>query len=118
MMRTVVRVLLGTTLGLLAVVPAAFAKGEPCNAEINKFCKDVKPGEARLIKCLREHDADLSGACRANVNTFSQYQACLDDTVRLCPGMPPSGTQVIKCLRTHRNDLSMECQTELDRLRR
>ena len=118
MMRTVVGVLLGTTLGLLAVVPAAFAEGGPCTAEIDKFCKDVKPGEGRLIKCLREHDADLSDACRADVNTFSQYQACLDDTVRLCPGMPPSGAQVIKCLRTHKNDLSTECQTELDRLRR
>jgi hypothetical protein len=118
MMRPVFGVLLATTLGLLAVVAVARAAGEPCTAEINKFCKDVKPGEGRIIKCLREHDAELSGACRANVNTFSLYQACLDDAVRLCPSMQPGGAEVIKCLRTHPNDLSTECHNELNRLRR
>jgi len=35
----------------------------PCAADVQKFCKDVKRGEGRIIKCLKSHQSELSQAC-------------------------------------------------------
>jgi len=35
----------------------------PCAADVQKFCKDVKKGEGRVINCLKSHQPDLSPAC-------------------------------------------------------
>ena len=51
----------------LALAAPAFSaeKGKgPCAADAAKFCKDVKPGEGRVKACLKEHEKDLSQACR------------------------------------------------------
>lgn len=118
MSRTMIAAALGLVCVGACIAPQAFAKEETCRAEMDKFCKDVQPGEGRLVKCLREHDADLSAKCRAYVNTAVQYMACLDDATRLCPRMEPAGGRVLQCLRTHQTDLSTECKNELRRMRR
>lgn len=41
------------------------AAKNPCSDDIEKHCKDVKPGEGRIIKCLEAHAADLSASCKA-----------------------------------------------------
>jgi hypothetical protein len=35
-----------------------------CKADAEKFCKDVKPGGGRIMKCLKEHEAELSEGCK------------------------------------------------------
>ena len=55
-----------STLGLLST---AFAeKGDhhngPCKDDYQKFCKDVKPGGGAIMKCMKEHEADLSQGCK------------------------------------------------------
>jgi hypothetical protein len=39
-----------------------------CNTELQKFCKSVKQGPFRMMQCLREHEADLSSGCKAEVD--------------------------------------------------
>ena len=34
-----------------------------CNDDLDKFCKNVAAGEGRLLKCLDENSAKLSGRC-------------------------------------------------------
>jgi len=41
-----------------------WAKG-PCAEDVKKLCSDVEKGEGRVIKCLKEHEAQLSEACKA-----------------------------------------------------
>jgi len=36
---------------------------EACKEDGEKFCKDVKPGEGRIIRCLKEHQSELSSDC-------------------------------------------------------
>lgn len=55
---------LGGGLGLALSLPAAAEKSGPCAADVAKFCKDVKPGEGRIAACLKEHEKDLSQACK------------------------------------------------------
>ncbi len=57
---------LASGLALAFAAPAAaegFGKG-PCADDAAKFCKDVKPGEGRVAACLKEHEKELSQACR------------------------------------------------------
>jgi len=35
-----------------------------CKADYKKLCKQVKAGEGRIIKCLKENEAQLSEACK------------------------------------------------------
>ena len=36
---------------------------QACTGDMEKFCKDVQPGEGRILKCLREHSQELSIVC-------------------------------------------------------
>ena len=42
----------------------SFVKDE-CAADLQQFCKDVRPGEGRLMNCLDTHDDALSRRCRS-----------------------------------------------------
>jgi Cysteine rich repeat len=56
---------LGATGQIKALAAAlSFVKDE-CAADLQQFCKDVPPGEGRLMNCLDANDAKLSGKCRA-----------------------------------------------------
>jgi malate/lactate dehydrogenase len=37
---------------------------EACKDDAQKFCKDVKPGGGRIIRCLKEHESELSAGCQ------------------------------------------------------
>jgi hypothetical protein len=47
------------------------AKGEKvhegCQPDVDRFCKGIKPGEGRIIACLKSHEAELAPACKAVV---------------------------------------------------
>ena len=46
-------------------VPGGASKGvQACHDDIERWCADVKPGEARLGKCLKKNAKKLSKACR------------------------------------------------------
>jgi Cysteine rich repeat len=41
------------------------AAAEACKPDVEKFCQDVQPGGGRIIQCLRQHETELSDACKA-----------------------------------------------------
>ncbi len=46
-------------------VPGGASKGvKACHDDIEKFCKEIKPGHGRLGKCLKAHAKKLSKPCR------------------------------------------------------
>jgi hypothetical protein len=61
---------LGMLVGLtvLTVAPRVWAVGRgPCAADIEKFCHDVKPGKGRYRACLKQHESELSEACKKHL---------------------------------------------------
>jgi cysteine rich repeat protein len=52
-----------------ATVQAALDKqgkmATACKAEAQKFCKGIRPGEGRILSCLKGRESDLSPACAA-----------------------------------------------------
>ena len=37
---------------------------EACHEDAKNLCKDVKPGEGRIVQCLKQHEGELSQACK------------------------------------------------------
>ncbi len=107
-------------LPVLLVVPVAvFAENSadqrPCVDEIEKFCRDAKPGEGRIVPCLRDHDVELSTVCRYKVTTALRRvdeakQACEKDVRQFCPEVTPGGGRLVKCLKLHIKELSPDCR--------
>jgi len=38
-----------------------------CREDAAKFCKDVKRGEGRILRCLEPHRAELSPGCASEI---------------------------------------------------
>ncbi len=100
-------------------VPRAFAEKGACREDIEKFCKDVKPGEGRIVKCMKEHENELSPGCKANLAEMKRKveearEECKDDVARFCADVKPGGGRIIHCLKEHENDLSPQCKARFE----
>jgi hypothetical protein len=51
------------------------AKQRACRADVRKFCKDIKPGEGRIIACLKANATKLSQECAARLDKAATGQA-------------------------------------------
>jgi hypothetical protein len=107
---------------LLAIPAVAFPAGpveqKPCADEIEKFCGDVRPGEGSIVKCLREHDRELSSVCRDKVKIALERledakQACAKDIGKFCADVRPGGGRMAKCLKQHLNEIAPACREKL-----
>jgi len=57
---------LSLILGAASATTARANEGEgPCKADAEKLCAGIEPGEGRIVKCLKEHEAQVSPACKA-----------------------------------------------------
>lgn len=65
-MKTVLAVVIALFLAQGAAAEAPPKGGGACKADTEKFCAGVKPGDGRLAKCLKEHEAELSPECKAS----------------------------------------------------
>ncbi len=42
---------------------------QACEADVQKLCAGLETGGGKIVKCLREHQADLSVACKQELST-------------------------------------------------
>ncbi len=92
-----------------------------CTDDIAKFCKDVKPGNGGIARCLREHENDLSPACKAHIAEMRNraiLKVCEGDVEKLCGDINPGGGRIVKCLKEHENELSSGCKERLSQVKR
>jgi len=90
-------------------------EAKPCAGDVAKFCGDVKPGEGRIAKCLKENKDQLSPECKAHVAKVKEtlkevHKACEDDVTMFCAGVQPGEGRILKCLKEHKAELSSKCQ--------
>jgi len=102
--------------------PAMAAQGQgtgpgsgPCAEDIAKVCKDVQPGGGRILKCMKEHENELSPACKQHVaqvkeKAMEAKEACQDDVMKFCADVKPGHGRILKCLKGHENELSPDCK--------
>ncbi len=87
-----------------------------CVEDIEKFCKSVGPGGQ--LKCLSEHEGELSTKCKAYVvevrrRTQELENACKSDFEKFYKDVKPGGGRILNCLRNHENELSQDCKEKL-----
>ncbi|MCG6905347.1 MAG: cysteine rich repeat-containing protein, partial [Desulfobacteraceae bacterium] len=63
LMMAVVALSLGIAGGLGAQESLIETVANGCKTEIETYCKDVTPGEGRILACLYAHQDKLSGKC-------------------------------------------------------
>jgi Cysteine rich repeat len=90
-----------------------------CADDIEKYCKEIKPGGGRLLKCLKAHETELSASCCAKIGELQGIiteceQACSGDIARFCKEIQPGGGRILKCLKGHDKELSPPCSAKLE----
>lgn len=101
-------------------------KTDPCALDTERLCKGVKPGEGRIIACLKKQQVQLSQACRESINkkalpkkgpnkkagaVKAKQDPCKGDINRLCKGVKPGEGRFMACLKNKINQLSPNCKS-------
>lgn len=129
----VLLVFAGTALAEKPMVPAKKAMeqagqnivktvAEGCKKEIETYCKNVTPGEGRVLACLYAHEDKLSGHCdyalydaaaqldRAiNALTYVANE-CGDDLDKFCANIEPGQGRLAECLKKNEAKVSGRCK--------
>jgi hypothetical protein len=99
------------------------AKG--CDKELNTYCKDVTPGEGRVLACLYAYEDKLSGQCEyalydAAVQLQRAVEAlsyavneCRDDLTKFCSNIKPGEGRLLQCLDKNNAKVSKRCKQAL-----
>jgi hypothetical protein len=103
-----------------AMVASAEKESRPCAEDAAKLCKGVEKGEGRIAKCLKDHEKDLSSACKENIGKMKEKgneakEACKGDAKKLCKDTKPGGGRIMQCLKQHESELSTECKEKMER---
>jgi len=132
-MKKTMSVLIGlTTLLMLTVVPAFAVDNivdtvlNGCKQELSTYCKDVTPGQGRLLACLYAHEDKLSGRCDYALYDASaqlermvsalSYVAneCRDDLQSYCSNVRPGQGRLLDCMEKHDKKLSKRCKQAME----
>ena len=89
-----------------------------CQADVWQFCQGIRPGQGRILACLKSHEAELSPPCRdefarAREKVRGFREACAADVQRVCAGVAPGGGRIYVCLKQNETALSPACQQAL-----
>jgi len=93
-----------------------------CQKELTTFCKDVTPGEGRILACLYAFQDKLSPSCEyalydsaaqleRTINTLAFVAGeCRDDLEANCADVKPGEGRLLDCLEKNREKVSARCQ--------
>jgi cysteine rich repeat protein len=96
-----------------------------CEKELKTFCKDVTPGEGRVLACLYAHEDKLSGKCEyalydaavqleRAVNALAYVaNECGDDLKANCSGIKPGEGRLLQCIEKNDAKISKRCKDAL-----
>ena len=90
-----------------------------CADDIEKYCKEIKPGGGRLLNCLKAHEKEISPSCCGKIGELQGIiteceKACSGDIAQFCKDVQPGEGRIIKCLRQHDKELSSSCSAKLE----
>jgi hypothetical protein len=117
------RVVAVSVMCFMILVTASRAFAQPCADDIAEFCKDEKPGEGRISKCLDQHENQLSDKCKQHFEDVKQevmeaYKTCEDDIIMFCPWIQSGEGRILKCLEENKSHLlSDDCRDNLSKAR-
>ena len=93
-----------------------------CKAELDTYCKDVTPGQGRVLACLYARSDKLSGKCeyalydaaaqleRAVAALSYVVNECADDLDQFCMDVPAGEGRLMDCLEKNDAKVSTRCK--------
>ena len=106
--------------GALDALVESVVKG--CDKELTSYCKDVTPGEGRILACLYAHGDKISGRCEyALYDAAAQLERfvaslsyvvneCEDDLKQYCASVQAGEGRLAECLLVKNKDkISKRC---------
>ena len=102
---------------------------DECKKDIDTYCKNITPGEGRLLACLYAYQDKLSGGCAYDLyNASAELQQavaalmyvareCRDDVAAYCALTPPGEGRLLNCLNKQKG-LSGRCSQALQEVGR
>jgi len=115
--------LFGVILSLAAFTQPASAHTEgACKDDAKKFCANIKPGDGRMMDCMKQHEAELSQACKDNRAEMKQkmedkrkemQEACKTDIKQYCANVTPGEGREFACLHAYSDKLSAGCKAAM-----
>lgn len=117
-------------LGLVFLIALPAAAGQDlvqtvkdgCKTELESYCKDVTPGEGRVLACLFAHQDKLSGKCeyalydaavqleRAVAALSYVVNECADDLNQHCSGIAAGEGRLLDCIEKNDKKVSARCK--------
>ncbi len=96
-----------------------------CKVELEKYCKDVTPGEGRVLACLYAYGDKLSPKCEyALYDAAAQLERavaalsyvaneCDEDLDKYCSAVAPGEGRLLNCLEKKSKKLTKRCKEAL-----
>jgi hypothetical protein len=96
-----------------------------CKAELETYCKEVTPGEGRILACLFAFQDKLSGKCeyalydsavrleRAVAALSYAVNECEADLVANCSGVKAGEGRLLECIEKNDAKVSQRCKDAL-----
>jgi len=118
MKRIHVLILVVLSLGIITA-PHAYAEDvNPCEKDMAKFCKNIEPGDGRILRCLTLSKEDLRPPCKKQLGQIEKaveevQNACADDYALFCSSVLPGQGRIAACLEKNQKTLTPKCKTNL-----
>jgi hypothetical protein len=99
-----------------------------CASDIKKYCKDVTPGEGRMIYCMQAHEDKISPKCAYELGeTAGSVQAtsdllkdgviaCKAEMSGVCGKIQPGQGRIAACLIANRSTASKDCADAIQKV--
>lgn len=96
-----------------------------CSTELETYCKNVTPGDNRLLACIYAHSDKLSGRCefalyeasaqleRAIASLRYAVSECSDDLEKYCADVEVGEGRLLACLDSNEKSVSTRCKQAL-----
>jgi hypothetical protein len=115
MLLTVIGMIFVLCSGAFALEKLVETVAKGCQQEIQDYCKNVTPGEGRILACLYAHQDKLSGRCEAQLERVIAaltYVAneCKDDLKAYCSDVAIGKGRLLKCLEKNDAKVSDRCK--------
>lgn len=93
-----------------------------CETELEAYCKDVTPGEGRILACIYAHGDKISGRCEyAMYDSAAQLERavaalsyavneCGADLEKYCSSVEAGEGRLLACLEQHDTNVSERCR--------
>ncbi len=98
---------------------------EGCQQELTTFCKNVTPGEGRILACIYAFQDKITPRCeyalydsvsqldRTLTNLSYAIGECRDDLKSYCADIKPGEGRLLECLKNNEKKISNRCNYAL-----